>query len=204
VTSPRIDIAPDVDQYFEGIVRQAIEDRDVEVSDAAGHYLALLLSGYARGEWGPEALDRPVTFLLHDALEAEGMERFQRLRAIGDGVLYVLGFFGGARTRHGADRQYVMSIGARAYEHASGMMRLGGGSVADGDGLDVLGELSRKYDRLVEVVTEVADGAMARGDHDDAAVLRLYERWRQTGSTRLAEALGDLGITPVRKDGGVH
>ncbi len=202
MTTPRIDVAPDVDQYFKGILRQAIELRGVDLSAAAGHYLALLLSGCARGAWGSEALDRPVTFLLQEALEAAGMDRFERLRFRGEDVLYVLGFFGGALTRRGANRSYVMNIGASAYEHASTMMRPGGGSGPGGDGLDVLGELSRSYGQVVEVVTEVADGALACGDRSDEAVLRLYGRWRQTGSPRLAEALGDLGIQPSpKKDG---
>ncbi len=196
-----IDVAPNVEQYFEAIVREAIEARGVEVSEASGHYLALLLTGYARGELGSEALDGPLTFLLRDALQAAGVARFQRLQAIGDGVLYVLGFFGGALTRGGADRGYVMGIGASAYEHASTMMRLGG---VEGVGHDVLGELSQYFDRFVEVVTEVADGALAGGGHDDASVLRLYERWRRTGSTRLAEALGSLGFSPQRNPGGVN
>jgi len=201
VSTALIDLDANVEQYFEVIVRQAIEARRVEVSDPAGQYLALLLSSYARGELGPEPFDEPLTFLLRDALESAGMVRFQRLRTIRDNVLYALGFFHRALTRRGADSGYVMRIGASAYEHASTMMRLGG---ADGGGYDVLGELSDHFDRFVEILTEVADGAMARGGHDDESVLRLYERWRRTGSIRLAQALGNLGISPLSDEGGVH
>jgi hypothetical protein len=201
VSASRIDVDLDVEQYFEAIVGEAIEARRAEVSEAAGQYLALLLSDYARGELGQEPFDEPLTFLLRDALQAAGMIRFQRLQAIGDGVLYALGFFRGAFARRGADRGYVMRIGASAYEHASAMMRLGG---ADGSGHDVLGELSHHFDQFVGIMTEVADGALVSGGQDDESVLRLYERWRRTGSPRLAEALGNLGISPLRDAGGVH
>jgi hypothetical protein len=187
-----IDVTPDIDAYFESIVRDAISARQVEATRAAEHYLALLLSGYARGEQDSEAFEKPLTFLLRDALAASGMARFDKLRRIGDGVLYLLGFFGSAMTKRGADRGYVIQVGSSAYQHASAMMRLGAG-----DGHDVLSELSVKFDGFVEVLSDVADGALSAARRDSASVLRLYERWQATGSERLAEALTELGLCPT-------
>lgn len=159
-----IDVAPDIDAYFEEIVHDAIIARKVEATEAAETYLTALLVDYAKGETST-TFDQPLTFQLRDALEARGAERFQRLQSIGDGVLYLLGFFEGWMTRHGADRRYVMGLGSTAYSHASAMMRLGGTS-----SYDVLQELSSKYDRFVAVLSDVAEAALKD------VTLRGYQR----------------------------
>lgn len=196
----RIDAAPDIDAYFEGIVHDAIAARQVQATPAAQHYLALLLSDYARGAQGTAGFEEPLTFMLRDALSATGTTRFHRLRRIGDGVLYLLGFFGGGVGR-GADRRYVIQVGSSAYHHASIMLRLGSHQAR---GHDVLGELSAKFARFVEVLTEAADGALAGARCDASSVLALYERWQATGSGQLADALADLGLCPVRAPDGVN
>ncbi len=152
-----IDVAPDIDAYFEEIVHDAIIARRVEATEAAETYLTGLLVDYAKGETSA-TFDQPLTFQLRDALAARGAERFQRLQAIGDGVLYLLGFFEASLTRHGADRHYVMGLGSTAYSHASAMMRLGGTSA-----YDVLQELSSKYERFVTVLSDVAETALEKG-----------------------------------------
>ncbi|HZO13063.1 MAG TPA: hypothetical protein VFB62_07385 [Polyangiaceae bacterium] len=194
----RIEVAPDIDAFFEEVVHEAIVARRVPATNAAEHYLALMLSDYARGEGGAQ-LDRPVTFLLRDALALKGAERFEQLRKIGDAVLYALGFFGPAMTRRGTDREYVIAVGSSAYGHASAMLELGGADSAH----NVLQELARKYDRFADVLALVADNSLATG-RDDASVLRLYERWLHTGSDRLAEALGAAGLWPLKRSGGLN
>jgi hypothetical protein len=189
----KIDVAPNIDAYFEEIVHDAVQARRLEATEAAERYLIAMLAEYARGEH-PDPFTEPFTFQLRDALSAHGASRFQRLRVVGDGVLYALGFFGTKVTRHGADPEYVMSVGSTAYGEASAMLR--GPSAAP----NVLEELSVKFDRFVSVMTEIADGLLG-GPFDDASVLRLYERWLDTGSERLARALGSMGLCPVRPGG---
>jgi hypothetical protein len=192
-----IDLSANVDAFFEEAVHEAVVSRQVQATQAAERYLALLLSGYARGEQGG-ALDQPLTFMLRDALETRGADRFNRLQRIGDGVLYILGFFGVGR--RGADRAYVMAVGSAAYGHASAMLDYGGNESSH----NVLDELAKKFERFVEVVSEVSDGALAASGKSDLGVLRLYERWERTGSERLAEALGVLGVCPVKSPGGFN
>jgi hypothetical protein len=194
-----IDVSASIDAYFEEIVRDAMRVHGVEATGAAQHYLVGLLAEFARGSQNKPTLDKPFTFQLRDALEKRGQERFEHLRSIGDQVLYVLGFFGRAVKRRGADPEYVMSVGSSAYGHASAMMRMCGTAV----GHDVLSELSSGYDRFVAVMSDVADCAHSAGG-DDASVLRLYERWQATGSPRLAETLNELGLFPVRGGKDLH
>jgi len=196
MTSRSLDLSASVNEYFEEVVEQAIRAKRVSATQAAFHYLVELLSEFACPDRGVCAtFSRPLTFLLRDALSAQGAERFGRLRRIGDGVLYMMGFFDSSVTRRGADREYVMSVGASAYSHASRMLRVGGDAPG---GPDVLDELSSKYATFVEVLGEVADGSLASSAvHTDTAALRLYERWRRTGSETLAAELADLGLCPV-------
>ena len=195
----KIDVSPNINAYFEEVVQDAMRVRRLDATTAAEHYLVGLLADHARGDQVGSALDRPLTFQLNDALQEHGATRFQKLRVIGDTVLYVLGFFGSCLTRRGADRRYVLGVGASAYDHASAMLRLGGN-----DGHDVLRELSRKFQRFVEVLSEIAQGILAPVDHDARLVLSLYQSWQQEGSEQLARVLGAKGLCPVRSGEGLH
>jgi hypothetical protein len=211
--SPTIAISPSLSAFFEQAIQDAIKARQLETSDAATHYLVALLSEYAHpDEAVGGALSQPLAFQLRDAMDASGTERFRRLRTLGDGVLYALGFFGGHVELRGVDRGYMVTVGSTAYDHAAAMLRVGGAprrrpaassdTATPGSGPDVLAELAIKFDRFVEVVSEVADGVLACAARDGRSIVKLYERWVKTGSSRLAEELGARGIVPVRSSGG--
>jgi len=198
----KIAIAPDIAKFFEEFVSDAIRVRKVQVTQAAVQYLVGLLCDCARPDHELlEALERPLTFLLRDALDAPLAERFKRLRWLGDSVLYVAGFFGSNVTRRGADRGYVLRVGASAYVHASAMLKMGSDVP---HGTDVLAELGHKYEGCAGVLSDVADVTLGGAAHDDSAVLRLYERWLRTGSARLAERLGILGVAPAAQSEGLN
>src|SRR5262249_26354784 len=125
------------------------------------------------------------------------------LRALGDGVLYATGFFGD-HVLKGTDRGYVLSVGSTAYDHASAMLRMAARSDAANQAPDVLAELATKFERFVQVLADVADSTIASSARDEQSVVKLYERWMKTGSSRLAQELGARGIVPTRGAGGVH
>jgi hypothetical protein len=207
VTQPStIAIAPNITQYFQEVISDAIRVRHVEATDAAASYLVALLCEYAHpDEEAGATFNRPLTFLLHDALETSGAERFRRLRALGDHALYALGFFGPHMEQKGVDRAYVSSVGSTAYSHAAAALRLRSRTVRrEGGPPDVLGELAAKFDRFAGVLRDVAEGTLASSAHDERGVVRMYERWLKTGSSRLAEELGARGIVPTRGAGGLH
>lgn len=170
-------------QFFEQAVAGAMEACHVEASAPAASYVASLLEEFARPDGAKgEALGRPVSLLFDEALHApKPAERFEKLRAVGDGVLYTAGFFGDHLERRGVDAKFVCTLGARAYGTASSMLNPGAESI------DLFGELAEKFDAFVVVVSDVADQAMAR---NTPGLVRLYERWLRTRSERLAEVLG--------------
>lgn len=198
-----ISIAPSMSRYFEEVIADAMRVRHIEATEAASRYLVGILCDYAHpDEEAGSPFTKPLTFLLRDALDTVGAERFRRLRALGDGILYALGFFGGHIELRGVDRKYVVGVGSAAYSHASVMLRMS--APQEGPGTDVLGELTRKFERFAEVLADVAEGTLACGARDQRSLVKLYERWLRTGSSRLAEELGSHGLVPVRTKGGLN
>jgi hypothetical protein len=187
--------ASSVAGFFHEVVEEAIKARRVEATDGATRYLVALLADYAHpGQDAEDALDRPLTLLLDEALRApDAGERFKRLRVIGDGVLYGVGFFGDHFEARGVDLKYLQGLGTRAYGAASSILRHG-----PDDGPDLFGELSEKFGAFVEVVGEVADATIAMGTASSKGLLLVYERWLKTGSETLATALTSRGMVPTR------
>ncbi len=205
--------AGSVNEFFLEVVEDAIKARRVEATDGATSYLVCLLSDYAKPDVrAEEPLERPLSFLLDEALHTvEPGPRFDRLRALGDGVLYACGFFGEHFEARGVATTYVMGIGTTAYGAASSMLRVPSSSAEEAKpgkaaALDIYGELSSKFADFVEVLSEVADATSVAGAHAAASsrqVLKLYERWRKTGSDRIAQALGAHGLVPGRGGKGI-
>src|SRR5689334_25432061 len=103
---PSIAIAPDISQYFQEVIADAIRVRHVEATAAAETYLLSLLCAYAHPDAAAgSTFNQPLTFLLHEAMSALGPERFRRLRSLGGHVLCALGFFAGPSEATGIDRR---------------------------------------------------------------------------------------------------
>lgn len=199
--SPSIAISPSVAEYFGSVVDDALRLRNVQASAAASQYVVGVLCDFARPHVEAESpFSKPLTFQLRDAMEAPFAERFRRLRTLGDNVLYAVGFFGGHIELRGIDKKYVMHVGSAAYSNAAAMLHAPGGAGK----FDVLDELAVKFKEFVDVLTEVAEGTLAQGARDERGVVKLYERWLRTGSSRIAEELGARGIIPTRAAEGLN
>jgi hypothetical protein len=203
--APNIDLSSSLTQYFRNIVVDAIRAHQYETTDAAETYLVALLADYARPDaLTAETLCRPLTLLLDEAMQSPGAARFERLRILGDGVLYVTGFFSDHFDTRGVARSYVNALGARAYDAAAGMLNTAPAAPQEAQRCDVFRELSEKFPMFVELFSRIADGIQVNSAHSDRAMLRLYERWLRTGSQELAQGLWSHGLVPVRGDHTVH
>lgn len=203
VTNSPFTSAPDVDGFFRELVTEAIKNRGFEPSTASASYVVALLAEAAK----PNAFalnvlgESSFTLMLADAMESQGVTRFEKLRVLGDGVLYVSGFFGDHLTRRGLAPYYVKGLGATAYGGAASMLRSVGAHVS---GPDVFTELSHKFEMFVQLLSHVAEELSARAVRDDSSLLDVYERWLNVQSDRLTELLLARGILPQRKAPGVH
>ena len=158
-----ISLSLSLDAYFREPVTEALRGREVAASPATESYLVRLLSDFAKPtEETTSPLTEPVTFLLRDAMNATGQERFKRLQSLGDGVLYGLRFFSD-KVNRGAEEEYVTHVGSSAYEHAARMLRTGQGTAG---GPNVLEELATKFQRFVDVLRYVSDWLSAKAAHD--------------------------------------
>ncbi len=196
-----------VDGFFHEVVGEAMRARRIEATPGTRAYLVALLTDYAHPQ-EDEALPRSLTLQLEDALQVPvPAKRFERLRTLGDSVLYASGFFHDHFEARGIDPRYVHTIGTRAYGTAAHMLRSGSSTTSVEEQaiqIDVFGELSTKFDDFVAVIEEIADLTMAKSASGARGVLKVYERWLKTGSGTLAEALTEHGLVPMRGPRGLQ
>ena len=203
-SSKSIAVTPTMSPFFEEVLGEAMRTRRCEATQAATHYLVSLLCDFARPNEESEAAFRePLAFVLRDALQATGAERFRRLRLLGDAVLYVSGFFGSHIQGRGIDSAYVADIGSAAYRNAAAMLRINT-SQASFPG-HVLSELALKFQSFSRVLADIAESLLLsslRG-RDQQSLVQLYERWLHTGSSRLAGELAAQGFLIQRSPQGM-
>ncbi len=192
-----------VEDFFEEIIEGAMKARRVSASEATTSYVVALLADLAKpGSPVERTLERPLTLLLDEALHTNELaDRFEKLRTLGDGVLYSSGFFGDHFEARGVDTRYVIGIGQRAYEGAGSLLRAGADEKESG--IDVFGELAKGFESFVDVLADVANATVAKGVATSRGLLKLYERWLKTRSDTLADALSSHGFVAPRGGGRV-
>jgi hypothetical protein len=183
-------------EYFRDAVHGALDHQHVHVADQTEHYVVNVLTLFARADALHEdstgkATRRPLSSLLADAAGASTADaRCHALQRLGDVSLFVAGFFAGSFARKLVDVDYYIGMGGRAYGTLAGTVVRGPRRVL----AQVFAELAEKFQPVVDALNEVADAGPMRTDQD---VLRLYEIWIKTGSTRARNLLSQAGVTPV-------
>jgi hypothetical protein len=201
-TVPRIDTNTDLEGFFRNLVGTAARDCGVSPTFASEGYLAALLADCARAHSDPLSIigGESLTLLLAKALDEHGARRFEQLRLLGDGVLYLSGFFAEHLERRGLEPQYVSGLGATAYGRASSMLRRFGTGTAP----DVFAELADNFAAFVRLVTNVSEQLAGQAVRDHGSLLDVYERWIKTSSAALSQILLDHGVLPTRGKPGLH
>ena len=184
-------------EFFHDSVQTALRKQRVDVDDHTEHYVVNVLTMFARSEElyesTPEGFRlKPLAHMLADASEASSpQQRDDALRRLGDVSLFVAGFFAQSFARKLIDIDYHIAMGGRAYGTLADNLR---GSIRGQAFAAVFLELAQKFQRLVDVLNEVAEMAHT---HTDKDILRLYEIWMKTGSPRAFAILQRLGVAPV-------
>jgi hypothetical protein len=185
-----------VSDFFEEAVVDAMKSRGVSASEGARSYVVALLADLAKpGSPVERTLERPLTLLLDEALHTQELgERFERLRTLGDGVLYSSGFFADHFEARGVDTGYLIGIGRTAYDNAGSLIRTRTPGRGEEQKFDIFGELSSGFANFVAVIAEVANATIASGVATSRGLIKLYERWLKTRSEKLADALSSHGF----------
>jgi hypothetical protein len=182
-------------EFFRDSVQHALRKQHVAVDDHTEHYVVNILTTFARSDDLYERTNegvrlRPLALMLAEAAEAPTADaRHRALRRLGDVALFVAGFFAHGFARKLVDVDYHVAMGGGAYGTLAETVRA---PALPG----VFAELAKKFQRLVDVLNEVAETAYVHSDKD---VLRLYEIWLKTGSPRAHEILRRLGVAPVKQ-----
>ena len=175
-------------EYFKDLVESALTRQHLRTGELTEFYLVDLLCRFMRPDRRipfSDDLSEPLALRLRRALESGGMEQRARLRNLGDFSLFTSGFFSDSLNRRAVDVDYYVSMGEYAY-----------GSLGrrDTDAFGgVFAELARKFVAYMDVLADVSERT---GSARSADVLRLYERWLRTGSTRDGQRLVDHGVVP--------
>ena len=185
-------------EFFREQVERAMEHQKVSTSAFTEHYLVNLLSACVHGDLPPSEPgydETPLAVLYVRAVQASRAERTRLLRTMGDTALFVSGFFADSLSHKLVDLGYYKTMGGHAYARLSREDALLGGGV----GATVFSELSGRFSEFADVLAEVSEQSRLA---TNTSVLRLYERWVQTGSRRAAAMLAERGIAPVLPGGG--
>ena len=191
-SAPNIEVT-NLREFFHNSVQRALRKQHVDVDTHTEHYVVNVLTMFARSEELYERTSdglslRPLAHMLADAAAATNREQQQQaLRRLGDVSLFIAGFFAQTFARKLIDIDYHIAMGGRAYGTLADCVRAKGLA-------EVFAEMARKFQRLVDVLNEVAEMSHTHSDKD---VLRLYEIFIKTGSPRAREILTRLGIQPV-------
>lgn len=187
-------------EFFHESMQTALRKQRVDVDDHTEHYVVNVLTMFARSEAlyerTPEGVRlRPLAHMLAEASEATtAQQRDAALRRLGDVSLFIAGFFAQSFARKLVDIDYHIAMGGRAYGALAENMR---GTLRGQAFTGVFLELAQKFQRVVDVLNEVAEMAHKHSDKD---ILRLYEIWLKTGSPRAYGILRRLGVAPLPAD----
>jgi hypothetical protein len=183
-------------EYFQASISDALENQNLQAGADTIHYVVNLLTSFSRAdklfERTPDGMMiRPLALLYAEAVEGTTLEERNRaLRRLGDVALFISGVFSQSLNRCVVDVDYYVSMGGSAYSYLSDTMRgTNRGRAMSG----IFDELASKFVDFVDVLGEVSDGASCVNDSD---VLRQYEIWLRTGSSRAADRLRAAGIQP--------
>ena len=179
-------------EYFKEQLEKAMEHQKISTSAFTEHYLVTLLAACVRGGPLPGAEagieDAPLALLYVRAVQSSRHERARLLRAMGDTALFVSGFFADSLSRKLVDLQYYRAMGGHAYACLSHQDEL----LAFGP--DVFSELADRFTQFADLLSEVSEASRLTSS---SSILRLYERWMQTGSSRAASLLAERGLVPA-------
>lgn len=180
-------------QYFSELLKEACSHNKIIIPEHNEYYILNLLNYYidSKNLFSPYLEDQserpPDTFaeLYLTALGSEEPKNKELMKILADRALYLSGFFGDSLQKHTVDLDYYMSIGSSAYSNLATWTK-------EDTIADVYHLLSKKFIHYVNILSYISEKSSIQANND---ILRLYERYLQTGSSLAREKLNQLGIS---------
>jgi hypothetical protein len=178
-------------EFFRELVRGAMEVQNVNAGEETEYYLVQLLQQHLRTQG--DLLDRPLALEFLEASNVGGVERFQRLKLVGDTALFVAGLFADCLERSAVQPDYYVELGRLAYRRVSG--------VGNRQVRAMFADLAGQFLDLVRVLGEISTRDLFASDRD---TLRIYRRWLLTRGAHDASLLVARGIIPAEPSKARH
>jgi hypothetical protein len=169
-------------EYFKELVEAALANQKIVAGELTAYYVVQLLAGFLDRRADDDA---PLSLQLARARENGGAPQRSSLKHIGDAALFISGFFPDSLRGKLVDVDYYVSVGGYAY---SALSRYEHDMLAP-----VFAELAGRFIEFADVLSEVSERSACSTNAD---VLRLYERWLRTGSSRSGQLLVERGVVP--------
>lgn len=182
----------DLLDYFFDAIESASKNQHVELDEHTKSYVTNVLYSFScstgQAEQTLKALmEQPVALQMSEAMSAPPGRRFKSLKQIGDYCLYLTGFFHQALHRKPVSANYYMDMGGGAYLRAARSLTGHGG---DNPFVTLFRNMATRFGELVDVINEISERSFNRSPD----ILRLYDRFLETGEPRLAKRLATLGV----------
>lgn len=172
-------------EHFREMVSDAVKRQAVKTAEETEFYISTLLTDFVAAE---RLTGEPLAITFIKALESEKIHRERLLKRLGDISLFTSGFFSDSLKRKTIDIDYYIAMGENAYGNLAAIHRA--------SPLHTLfSELEEKFRLFADVISEVSERSRLTSSRD---ILRIYERWLRTKSTRAEQMLRELGIEPHR------
>lgn len=190
-------VGPSLREYFRELVGRARSDQGLQLGEGAEAYLVNLLTEFT---WSERLFvptedgkkdEEPLAWMLIRALEAPPAERIQELRRLGDTSLWVAGLFEDHVDRRALSPAYYRSMGHHAYAQLAAAL---GARRRQRALAELYDELAQNFDRMVDLLNEISERVALSTQQ---GLLRLYERFRRTGSLRAGRLLASQGLLPA-------
>jgi hypothetical protein len=184
-------------EFFKDSVAQAMARQRIKAEEHTAYYVVNLLTLFARSEALFDQTEnglelKPLAKVIAESAASElAADQRYALQRVGDVALFVAGFLPDGLVARLVDVDYYVRLGGSAYSTLSDRVR---GSLRGQVFGAVFAELAEKFRDFVDVLNEVSAAAHNNTDID---VLRTYEIWLRTGSTRAARLLRSKGIEPL-------
>lgn len=175
-----LEINADPSAFFLEMVNYAIDQRKLKTHSAVNSYLAKLLEQYMVAE---NLNQQTLAELYLTATSADGKQKIDLLKRLGDSALYISGFFGDSLQRKVVDVDYYVNMGGSAYATLSGC-------VPDQSSF-VFKEISMKFVNFVDVLNYISDKTAGDSNRN---ILRLYEKYIKTGSELARDQIIEKGL----------
>lgn len=187
--SPIVDSHPT--EFFRGLVQEAMQAQGVAPAEETEFYLVQLLAHHLRMR--DDLLEKPLALEFLEASQTDGVERFQRLKLVGDTALFLSGLFAECFERTVVQPVYYVELGRLAYRRVA--------DVGSPRVRDMFEELAAQFMDLVRVLGEISTRELFASNRD---TLRIYRRWLLTRGSIDASLLVRRGIIPAEPSKAKH